>query len=112
MSLLNANEDVASTDRGYSGLLDSDETDAFENENSTPPRALPSQSDVSEDVIRRGGYGRQKKRAKRKLSSSPESDSNKKVVAANHEDDDDALSCPICFESLTNSGSHRLTSLR
>ena len=79
----------------------------------TPPRALPSQSDFSENVIRRGGYGRQKKRAKRKFSSSPESDSNKKVVAANNEDDDDdALSCPICFESWTNSGSHRLTSLR
>ena len=76
-----------------------------------PPRALPSQSDLSEDVTRRGGYGRQKKRAKRKLSSPPENDSNKKVVAANNEDDDD-LSCPICFEPWTNSGSHRLTSLR
>ena len=52
--------------------------------------------------------------AKRKLSS-PESNDFKKtsVLSCNPEEDvDESMCCSICFESWTNSGSHRLTSLK
>lgn len=53
-------------------------------------------------------------RSKRKMSSPESNDFKKTLISmpASQGDSDDSMCCSICFESWTNSGNHRLTSLK
>jgi len=60
-------------------------------------------------------HGQHLTKRKRKLTSPSPKNCRKctKDVGSDRDDDtDDGLSCPICFESWTNSGKHRLVSLK
>ena len=75
----------------------------------SPPGTHSTQSDF------RTSQHQGTSRSKRKHSS-PETSHSKKVAVDStknlDDSEDDGMCCPICFEPWTNSGSHRLTSLK
>ena len=77
----------------------------------SPPRisTTPSDFHVADQQGEDSNY------TKRKRSSPDLIDAKKHAgdpMQQTADDDDDGMSCPICFESWTNSGKHRLTSLK
>ena len=75
----------------------------------SPPRTRNTQADF------RAYQGQGASSVKRKQTSPYNTDSKKAATEPTlilEDSEDDGMSCPICFEPWTNSGSHRLTSLR